>query len=547
MKRQSPIIRKIWVFGILSGIISLLLACLGFGIVEIYKIKHEATNKLHSQIDILAYTLQAPLLFDDKDAADKIILSLQEDPSIRMVTLTKENGIPFTSFIGPSPKGSITLAKHILYQGKIIGRLEIEAAYSGIQDRYVTYLLLSLLIIGISIPLSYFLSAPIRRQASLGVRQLEQQTHRLRLLANELSETEQRERKRFARLLHDHLQQLLVASKLRLDMMEKKIDRLTVEDIKSARDFVQQAISAARSLTTELRPPVLYEGGLAPALRFLARKFEEQYQFKVHLEVNSQIEPDSDIIKWVFYTATEELLLNVVKYAGVRECFITLDVSEENIMIRVADRGKGFNPEIVDEQKQSGFGLFSIRERIKALGGDLHITSTPGHGATFELSVPFRTLLGEADQRVQKKDLLVKEAMGELGYERSVRILIADDHQIVRQAISSLLGGIPSFKVIAEAEDGEDAVRKAFDLNPEFIIMDLNMPKMNGLAATRIIHKQFPATKIIGLSVQDEQTVMDSMREAGAVAFFNKGAPVDKLIETIKSLSGPLDERPSEP
>jgi signal transduction histidine kinase len=533
---QSPIIKRILVFGILSGLISLVLACLGFGIAEFYKIKRESTTKLNSQMDIVTYNLQPTLLFDDKDAADKILHALDQDPSISTIRLFKSDGRLFTSLIRSEGKPQIKLVKEIFYQIQPVGRLEIEAVYSSLWDRYASYILISCLIILVSIPLTYILSAPLRKQASLGVQQLEQQTHRLRLLAKELSEIEQRERQRFARLLHDHLQQLLVASKLRLDLMEKRIDRITADDLTSARDYVQQAISAARSLTTELRPPVLYEGGLAPALRFLARKFEEQYHFKVNLEVKSQLEPSSDIIKWVFYTAAEELLLNVIKYAGVKECFITLNVTEEIIYIKVTDEGKGFDPQIVDEQKQGGFGLFSIRERIKALGGDLRISSTKGQGAVFELSVPHRSALDEADKKVQRKELLVKEALGELSMERTVRILIADDHQIVRQAISNLLSGIPAFKVVAEAEDGEDAVKKSLELNPEVIIMDLNMPKMNGLTATKIIHKELPTAKIIGLSVQDEETVMDSMREAGAVAFFNKGAPVDKLIETIKNL-----------
>ncbi len=542
MSAQSPIIRRILIFGILSATISLFLAIMGFGIAEFYKIKSESVRKLESQLDILGYNLQPTLLFDDREAASKILLSLEQDNSINRIVLYKDDGQEFAGYVRVNEKGNLSLVRLIIYENRVIGRLEIEAIYATLFNRYATYFLISLIILILSIPATYILSAPLRKQAALGVRQLEQQTHRLRLLANELSETEQRERKRFARLLHDHLQQLLVAAKLRLDMMDKKFDKMTRDDLSSARDFVQQAISAARTLTTELRPPVLYEGGLAPALRFLSRKFEEQYQFKVNLEVKSELEPDSDIIKWVFYTAVEELLLNVVKYAGVKECFITLDVTPEIILMRVSDYGKGFDPNIVDEQKQGGFGLFSIRERIKALDGDLRIISHKGQGATFELSVPYRSVLGDAEGLRGEKDKgkeLVKEAMVELsGAARSVRILIADDHQIVRQAISTLLGGIPAFKVVGEAEDGEDAVRKSLELNPEIVIMDLNMPKLNGLAATKIIHKQLPATKIIGLSVQDEQTVMDSMKEAGASAFFNKGAPVERLIDTIKTLSG---------
>lgn len=114
---------------------------------------------------------------------------------------------------------------------------------------------------------------------------LKDQIEDLRRLAVELTQAEESERKRLAQILHDHLQQLLVAVKIRLEMLHKKSrdeDKSAVAEISS---FIQQAYDSSRSLTAELRPPVLYESGLGPALKFLARKFGDEQKLKIHLSI----------------------------------------------------------------------------------------------------------------------------------------------------------------------------------------------------------------------------------------------------------------------
>jgi len=101
---KSPIIRQILLFGIVSAVISLVLACAGFGIVEFYKIKDESVSRVSSQIDMLAYNLQPTLLFDDKDAANKILLSLKDDPSINKAVLYQTNGEVFAMYGGACQK-----------------------------------------------------------------------------------------------------------------------------------------------------------------------------------------------------------------------------------------------------------------------------------------------------------------------------------------------------------------------------------------------------------------------------------------------------------
>ena len=95
------------------------------------------------------------------------------------------------------------------------------------------------------------------------------------------------------------------------------------------------------------------------------------------------------------------------------------------------------------------------------------------------------------------------------------------------------LAGAYNSNVVAQAENGMDAVEKAEIFRPDVIVMDINMPKLNGIEATRLIKNKFPFMDIVGLSVQDEKDVEDSMKKAGAVALLNKAGDPDDLVKAI--------------
>ncbi len=366
---------------------------------------------------------------------------------------------------------------------------------------------------------------------------LEEQTVQLRLLTKELTETEQRERKRLAEILHDHLQQLLIASKMRLDILEKHAPELH-RDIHSARDFIDEAIAASRSLSAELRPPALYEGGLAPALKFLARKMQEQYHLRVHLHIEQDIQPDNDFVKIMVYQSIQEILLNTVKHAQVDECFVSMKIcKKQNLHIKILDRGVGFDPALLSDSDRAGFGLLNIRERIRILGGDFRMESAPGHGSVFDLYVPYKseTIAIKEEAGAQGALESIRDLQA-IGTSKGVRVLLADDHRIVREGIRHLLNEQESIEVVDEADNGEEAVAKAINLQPDIVIMDINMPKMNGIEATRILQARMPNVKVIGLSVQSEQETIEAMTGAGAVAFFNKDQDTSQLVESIRSL-----------
>ena len=118
----------------------------------------------------------------------------------------------------------------------------------------------------------------------------------------------------------------------------------------------------------------------------------------------------------------------------------------------------------------------------------------------------------------------------------TIKILIADDHAIVRMGLASLLSTQVGFKVIGDAEDGEMAVQKAVELKPDVIIMDIMMPKMDGITATAEIHKILPEAKIIILTTFGTSDGITSALNAGAIGALLKNAPNTELIAAIRTV-----------
>lgn len=115
-----------------------------------------------------------------------------------------------------------------------------------------------------------------------------------------------------------------------------------------------------------------------------------------------------------------------------------------------------------------------------------------------------------------------------------VKVLIADDHQIVRQGLRTLLEKEHDMKVVAEAEDGRNTVRLARELQPGVIIMDVAMPDLNGIEATRQIAVELPKTKIIALSMYADRRFVVNMLKAGASGYLLKDCAFEELTRAIR-------------
>ena len=119
---------------------------------------------------------------------------------------------------------------------------------------------------------------------------------------------------------------------------------------------------------------------------------------------------------------------------------------------------------------------------------------------------------------------------------KSHKVLLADDQTLFRKAIAALLGSTPNFEVVGEAEDGIQAVEKAKELKPDLILMDVRMPRCNGIEATRQIKAVLPNTKIVILTVSDEEEDLFEAMKLGAQGYLLKNLRPDALFEYLEGV-----------
>lgn len=129
-----------------------------------------------------------------------------------------------------------------------------------------------------------------------------------------------------------------------------------------------------------------------------------------------------------------------------------------------------------------------------------------------------------------------------------IRTLICDDYREMRVVLRRLLDGIPDIEVVGEAETGIEAVQLARELHPDVVLMDVAMPKMDGIEATRQIVANVNGTKVIGLTVHKDRCYVEPMREAGAHRILIKGCALKEIVEAIHAVVSetPASEPPSE-
>jgi CheY-like chemotaxis protein/anti-sigma regulatory factor (Ser/Thr protein kinase) len=378
-----------------------------------------------------------------------------------------------------------------------------------------------------------------------------QSQERLRALAKELNLTEQRERQRLAADLHDHLAQMLVVCRLKLSQAKRIPGMMPAcsDIIAQTEQVLDDSLRYTRTLVTDLSPPVLQEFGLPAALKWLS-DYMERHELAVTVDV-----PDSERLTLpedqavLLFQSVRELLINASKHTGCGKAFVALRRVEDELSIEVRDEGRGFDLAADSiTVLSSKFGLFSIRERMKAMGGRFEIHSAPGRGTTATLILPLaesggRQVASDSDGKASgqvqtnkvRSSSSVTSPCTVRGSEQNakVRILLVDDHAMVRQGLRSMLDSYADIEVVGEAANGEEAVIMAERLKPAVVLMDINMPKKNGIEATAEIKAQFPSTIVIGLSVQSNKEARDAMLKAGARMLLTKESAVDLLYLAI--------------
>jgi PAS domain S-box-containing protein len=396
------------------------------------------------------------------------------------------------------------------------------------------------------------LNETLERRVQDRTAEAESRARQLRALALDLADTESRERKRLAQLLHDHFQQLVSAAKLKTGLVRRSItEPKATEALKQTESLLEEALAASRSLATELSPPVLNDAGLIAALEWLSRKMEADYGLRVGVVSEPPAEPESEQLRTLLFECARELLFNVVKHAETKEATVTLHLSPDGLLsLVVEDHGRGFDTRELNGDRRSteaSFGLFSIRERLGFFGGLLTVRSSPGQGTRMEMSLPVGIPASISTRKTEGESTGVGELpVPTAAIDRPARILVADDHKLFREGVIHLLSQEPDMTVVGEAADGEEAIEFSRRLKPDILILDVSMPKGNGVHVAARISRELPHTRIIGLSMHENQDMAQAMHAAGAAAYLTKGGSSESLLEAVRSVAPFNRARPND-
>ena len=322
------------------------------------------------------------------------------------------------------------------------------------------------------------------------------------------------ERVGIARDLHDEVGQVLTGVLLQLDSIAEAAPDHR-EDLDEAKSTVRRALDEVRRISSELRPEMLEHLGLVSALTELTSTFGRVSNIQVERRFDQSLPKLAPETELAVYRIAQESLTNIARHAQANRVTITLERATDSVVLRVVDDGRGF-----DGRPEEHGGLRSMRERALLIEGALAIKPAAGGGVEVRLEVPAAR---------------VGSGEGLMPIPIVTRILIADDFPIVRSGLRKVLDAKPDFEVVAEAEDGHEAVEKAISEDVDLVILDISMPRMTGIQAAAELQKRKPEIKVLMLSMHDSEQFLFEALKAGASGYVLKSGADTDIVDAVRA------------
>ena len=367
----------------------------------------------------------------------------------------------------------------------------------------------------------------------------------LRQLSSRLLQLQDEERRHIARDLHDITGQKLAFQSIVLSQLNNSAtDPATKSAVAECQQLTNQVSEEIRTLSYLLHPPLLDELGLSSAVHWYTQGFEKRTGIHVEVEIARDFPRLPADVETTLFRVIQESLTNVHRYAESSTAFIQVSRVGSEVKLQIGDHGKGIRAEILKSSRNSvaplGVGIQGMKERMRQLSGSLEVTSRPKHGTIVTATLPIREQRFEsaAAERRPGEEQEPFKSNGDL--QASVgprpRILIADDHEVLRRGIRTMLEPETNWEICGEAIDGQEVIEKAIALNPDLIIIDINMPVLNGVAAVRRIVRDCPNARVLVFSVHESDQTIREILSSGAHGYLSKAKGGAELVEVVKVL-----------
>jgi DNA-binding NarL/FixJ family response regulator len=341
-----------------------------------------------------------------------------------------------------------------------------------------------------------------------------------------------RKRDRLTRELHTMLSQALGTIATH---NQSAHDLLQNQHIAPALSHLSDAITMTRQAQTNIQDFIVgtrvhsgpqdtqqEQPGFATALREHCRWLQHLYGFTTTLHIPDILEEVtlSPLTEMHLLHIVQGALSNVRKHAGVAAAQVTLWLQDTWVCVQVTDQGSGFDPNhslaSPDDTGYPGYGLQRMREHVDEIGGHLQVESMVGSGSRITAWVPVY-----AETSLSALDM---------------RLLLVDDNQLFLEGLRNLLEA-HSLTIVGTASSGEEALAQARQLQPDVILMDIEMPGMNGLETTRRIRAELPDIQIVMLTVADNDETLFEAIKIGAIGYLTKNITAEEIYQVLFDLA----------
>jgi DNA-binding NarL/FixJ family response regulator/signal transduction histidine kinase len=323
------------------------------------------------------------------------------------------------------------------------------------------------------------------------------------------------ERERLAREMHDTVAQTIYSACLITEVFPYIWDHNPEEgkqNLNKLQHLIRGALAEIRTVIFELRPSALEMASLETLLRQLGFVLSGRARIQVQMSIEGEI-PLPVHVKTTIYRIAQEIFNNIAKHSEATEVQMVLKMRPVGLILNISDNGKGFQP---SQGSSQGLGLRIMQERAAMIGARMEIKSEPAQGTNIKVTW-------------SKDAAEVKERMDDV-----IRLMIVDDHQMVRDGLRVFLSVYNDINIVAEAGDGKQAIDLCVHVQPDVILMDILLPEIDGPTATRRIREDFPHIQIIALSnFVDEDLVQKAIR-SGAIGYLLKDVHADQLVSAIR-------------
>lgn len=314
------------------------------------------------------------------------------------------------------------------------------------------------------------------------------------------------ERNRLSKDLHDTMGHSYTSIIMGLETLRpdvgteeggQKLDsllQLARKSMEEVRGYLHQMESPQETL------PLVY------TLRQVAEEFQTHANVNVRFRAIGEEYPVAKQVKMTLFRCLQESLTNAVRHGQATDIVVSLQFEPQQTRLEVQDNGHGV------ENWKDGFGITAMKERAAHLQGRVSVYAERGEGTLVTCFVP--RLVESADEMI--------------------RLIIADDHSFIRESLCTILEGQRDLQVLGMAEDGAQALELCEELEPDLVLLDLEMPNMDGITATKRMKEKWPNIRVLVLSTfQDTEKAKEIMR-SGADGYLLKSIESRELAETIR-------------